>query len=176
MKINPHTEHPSRRSWLAWLGGLLSAASIQNTAQAQTTTPKPAGSKIEPLVLTDAQWRARLTPEQYAVLREEGTERAGTSPLNNEKRKGVFHCAGCELPLFTTAMKYDSGTGWPSFFTTLPGVFRTKRDFKLILPRTEYHCARCGGHHGHVFDDGPAPTGLRYCNNGVALKFVPEAA
>jgi peptide-methionine (R)-S-oxide reductase len=176
MNTNPHTEHPNRRGWLAWLGGLFGAASIRNTAQAQTTTPKPAAPKIEPLVLTDAQWRARLTPEQYAVLREEGTERAGTSPLNNEKRKGMFHCAGCDLPLFTTAMKYDSGTGWPSFFTTLPGVFRTKRDFKLILPRTEYHCARCGGHHGHVFDDGPAPTGLRYCNNGVALKFVPEAA
>ena len=124
---------------------------------------------------SDQEWRQRLTPEQYYVLREEGTERAGASPLNNEKRAGVFVCAGCSLPLFTSAMKYDSGTGWPSFFTTIPDVFGTKRDFKLLLPRTEYHCVRCGGHHGHVFEDGPKPTGLRYCNNGVALKFVPKA-
>jgi peptide-methionine (R)-S-oxide reductase len=173
--FDPRT--PNRRGWLAWASALLGTSS---TVYAQSPAPAPApktpAPKIEPLVLTDAQWRARLSPEQYAVLREEGTERPGTSPLNNEKRKGVFQCAGCDLPLFTTAMKYDSGTGWPSLFTTLPGVFRTKRDFKLILPRTEYHCARCGGHHGHVFDDGPQPTGLRYCNNGVALKFVPEAA
>lgn len=123
---------------------------------------------------SDAQWRAELSPEAYQVLRREGTERAGTSPLNDEKRKGTFVCAGCGTPLFTSDMKFDSGTGWPSFFETLPGVFETKRDFKLIWPRTEYHCATCGGHHGHVFDDGPAPTGLRYCNNGVALKFVPD--
>ncbi len=123
---------------------------------------------------SDAQWRTELSPEAYQVLRREGTERAGTSPLNDEKRKGTFVCAGCGTPLFTSDMKFDSGTGWPSFFETLPGVFETKRDFKLIWPRTEYHCATCGGHHGHVFDDGPAPTGLRYCNNGVALKFVPD--
>ena len=123
---------------------------------------------------TDEQWRAELDPQAYQVLRHEGTERAGTSPLNDEKRKGTFACAGCGTPLFTSDMKFDSGTGWPSFFTTLPGVFETKRDFRLIWPRTEYHCATCGGHHGHVFDDGPAPTGLRYCNNGVALRFVPD--
>jgi peptide-methionine (R)-S-oxide reductase len=111
----------------------------------------------------------------YRVLREEGTEPAGSSPLNGEKRAGVFVCAGCSLPLFTSAMKFESGTGWPSFFTTIPGAFATKTDFKMILPRTEYHCVRCGGHHGHVFDDGPAPTGQRYCNNGVALRFVPKA-
>jgi peptide-methionine (R)-S-oxide reductase len=124
---------------------------------------------------TDEQWRTELSPDAYKVLRHEGTERAGTSPLNEEKRKGTFMCAGCGTPLFTSDMKFDSGTGWPSFFTTLPGVFETRRDFRLVWPRTEYHCASCGGHHGHVFDDGPSPTGLRYCNNGVALKFVPDA-
>jgi peptide-methionine (R)-S-oxide reductase len=124
---------------------------------------------------TDEQWRAELSPDAYKVLRHEGTERAGTSPLNDEKRRGTFVCAGCGTPLFTSDMKFDSGTGWPSFFTTLPGVFETRRDFRLVWPRTEYHCATCGGHHGHVFDDGPSPTGLRYCNNGVALKFVPQA-
>jgi peptide-methionine (R)-S-oxide reductase len=128
-------------------------------------------SKIEK---TEDQWRSELSAEAYQVLRREGTERAGTSPLNAEKRKGRFVCAGCGTALFTSDMKFESGTGWPSFFTTLPGAFETKRDFKLIWPRTEYHCATCGGHHGHVFDDGPAPTGLRYCNNGVALKFVPD--
>jgi peptide-methionine (R)-S-oxide reductase len=123
---------------------------------------------------TEDQWRQALAPEQYKVLRREGTERPFTSPLNDEKRKGTFVCAGCGHPLFTSDMKFDSGTGWPSFFTTLPGAFVTKLDFKMILPRTEYHCARCGGHHGHVFDDGPKPTGKRFCNNGVALKFVPD--
>ena len=119
-------------------------------------------------------WRASLDPKAYHVLFEEGTERAGTSPLNGEKRPGTFVCAACHNPLFTGEMKFDSGTGWPSFFRVLDGAVETKRDFKLFWPRTEYHCARCGGHQGHVFNDGPAPTGLRYCNNGVALKFVPD--
>ncbi|MBL8511503.1 MAG: peptide-methionine (R)-S-oxide reductase MsrB [Betaproteobacteria bacterium] len=131
-------------------------------------------TKIEKLELPKAEWKKRLTPQQYAVLREEDTERPNTSPLNNEKRKGVFHCAGCDLPVFTTEMKFDSGTGWPSFYTTLPGVFEKRTDFKLIYPRTEYHCARCGGHHGHVFNDGPAPTHQRWCNNGTALVFKPS--
>lgn len=129
----------------------------------------------EPLKLSAAEWRKRLSPMAYSVLREEGTERPGSSPLNDEKREGVFACAGCDLPLFTSAMKFDSGTGWPSFFTAIPGAFESKTDHLLILARTEYHCKRCGGHHGHVFDDGPPPTRQRWCNNGVALKFVPKA-
>ena len=133
-----------------------------------------APAPTDALKLSEDEWRKRLDSKQYYVLREEGTEAAGSSPLNDEKRPGVFCCAGCGLPLFTSAMKYDSGTGWPSFFTTIPGAFATKTDYKIILPRTEYHCMRCGGHHGHVFDDGPRPTGKRWCNNGVALKFVPK--
>jgi peptide-methionine (R)-S-oxide reductase len=166
----------TRRQWLGLLSSLgLTSATLQ-AAQSAPADTRAALPRIEPLLLSDAQWRQRLTPAQYHVLREEGTERAGTSPLNAEKRKGHYHCAGCDLPLFSSDMKYESGTGWPSFFTTLAGAVQTKRDFHLVLPRTEYHCARCGGHHGHVFNDGPKPTGLRYCNNGVALKFVPEAA
>jgi peptide-methionine (R)-S-oxide reductase len=129
----------------------------------------------DPLKLSKEEWRRRLGAAQFNILREEGTERPGSSPLNNEKRPGVFACAGCDLPLFTSAMKYESGTGWPSFFTTIPGVFGTSTDFKLVLPRTEYHCARCAGHHGHIFDDGPQPTGKRWCNNGIALKFIPKS-
>ena len=130
-----------------------------------------------PLERSKAEWMKILTPEEYAVLREEDTERPGSSPLNAEKRAGVFVCQGCSLPLFTSAMKYESGTGWPSFFTTIPGVFGTRKDYRLLIfARTEYHCIRCGGHHGHVFDDGPPPTGQRWCNNGVALRFIPKSA
>jgi peptide-methionine (R)-S-oxide reductase len=138
---------------------------------AGVTVPSPA----EPLKLSKDEWRKRLPNElAYKVLREESTERAGSSPLNEEKRPGIFACAGCGLPVFTSEMKFESGTGWPSFFTTIPGAFETKKDFYLIYPRTEYHCKRCGGHHGHVFDDGPPPTNQRWCNNGAALRFIPK--
>lgn len=126
--------------------------------------------------LTEQQWRARLTGAEYDVLRDEATEPAFSSPLNDEERPGLFLCAGCGLALFTSEMKFESGTGWPSFFTTIPDVFETKRDFVLLIPRREYHCARCGGHHGHIFNDGPPPTNERWCNNGVALRFVPADA
>ncbi len=128
---------------------------------------------IEPVKLNREQWANRLSREAFYVLREEGTERPFTSPLNDEKRDGEFACAGCGLALFTSDTKFDSGTGWPSFYDTIEGRIETKTDFKLIIPRTEYHCIRCGGHQGHVFKDGPQPTGLRYCNNGVALTFIP---
>ncbi|MGB0450338.1 MAG: peptide-methionine (R)-S-oxide reductase MsrB [Porticoccaceae bacterium] len=128
---------------------------------------------LEKIERLDSEWKRLLTPGQYYILREEGTEPAGSSPLDKEYRQGEYRCAGCDLLLFTSAMKYDSGTGWPSFFDKVEGHLETKRDFKLIWPRTEYHCARCGGHQGHVFDDGPKPTGQRWCNNGLALRFVP---
>ena len=129
---------------------------------------------IEKLELSDAEWQARLSEEEYYILRKQGTERPGTSVLNDEKRKGVYHCVGCEQPLFHSNMKFDSGTGWPSFFDYLPDTLEFKTDFKLVIPRKEYHCSRCGGHHGHVFKDGPEPTGLRYCNNGLVLNFIPD--
>lgn len=125
-----------------------------------------------PLEKTDDQWRDLLSDESYQVLRKEGTERAGTSELNQEKRSGTFICAGCYLPLFESNWKYESGTGWPSFFDVLQEHIGTTVDRKFFMSRTEYHCKRCGGHQGHVFTDGPKPTGLRYCNNGVAIKFV----
>ena len=123
--------------------------------------------------VADADWKKRLSGPAYRVLRKEDTEWAGSSPLNKEKRKGVFACSGCGLPLFRSEWKFESGTGWPSFYTAIKGAVDRKPDFKIGVPRTEYHCAQCLGHQGHVFEDGPRPTGLRYCNNGVALRFIP---
>jgi peptide-methionine (R)-S-oxide reductase len=170
---------------------ILAAAALPLCAHAQPKSMKdiqalqsswksflPAGAAVpaasEPLKLSKDEWKKRLPGESYKVLRDEGTERAGSSPLNHEKRPGIFACAGCGLPVFTSEMKYESGTGWPSFFTTIPGVFGTKSDRSFFQVRTEYHCIRCGGHHGHVFDDGPPPTGQRWCNNGVSLRFMPK--
>jgi peptide-methionine (R)-S-oxide reductase len=154
----------NRRTWIQRIGlGSLAMA---------TTTKLWAVEKLE---LADKVWRQRLTEAQYYILRDEGTESPRSSPLNDEHRKGEYHCAGCDLPLFTSEMKYESGTGWPSFFTHIDEHLETKRDFKLIWPRTEYHCTRCGGHQGHVFDDGPKPTGQRWCNNGLALRFVAKS-
>ena len=166
-----------RRHLLALLSAIgFAPRAVQAQGPSVKSPSAPPGPPVEPLHLPDADWRKKLTPEQYAVLRQEGTERPGSSPLNQEKRKGRFLCAGCDLPLFSSETKFESGTGWPSFYAALPGAIGTKTDLKMILPRTEYHCARCGGHQGHVFDDGPPPTGKRYCNNGVALRFVSEAA
>jgi len=144
-------------------------AETSGEAKTMTTTEKT----IDYRALTDADWRKRLTAQQYDVLRKHGTERAGTSELNHEKRKGTFECAGCDLALFSSDTKFESGTGWPSFYQPLPNAIETKTDRSFFMSRTEVHCSRCLGHLGHVFDDGPKPTGLRYCMNGVAMKFVP---
>jgi len=160
-----------RRAFVSGLVGLAGAAGLPRGIPAAGAEPQPA-AKIQ---RTDEEWRRLLEPEQFHILREEGTEPPFSSPLNKEYRRGTYVCAGCDQPLFTSEMKFDSGTGWPSFFEAIPGAVATKTDFKLIWPRTEYHCARCGGHQGHVFDDGPKPTGKRWCNNGLALKFVPDS-
>ncbi len=129
---------------------------------------------MEKLDRSDQEWKSLLSPDEYQVLRREGTERPFSSALNKNDQQGVYECRGCGLPLFESAAKFDSGTGWPSFHTAIEGNLETKTDFKLILPRTEYHCARCGSHHGHIFNDGPRPSGKRFCSNGVALRFVPN--
>jgi peptide-methionine (R)-S-oxide reductase len=133
----------------------------------------PAAAETFPFRLSDAEWRRRLSPAQYATLRHAVTERPESSPLDHEHRKGVYHCAGCGLALYSSATKFDSGTGWPSFWKPLPGAVGTGTDHALLMERTEVHCRRCGGHLGHVFDDGPPPPHLRYCMNGIALRFVP---
>jgi peptide-methionine (R)-S-oxide reductase len=157
----------NRRHWIQRLGLGFAAAA----ASAQSW----AIDNIEKITRPDSQWKNTLTKGQYYILREEGTERRGSSDLNDEHRDGEYICAGCDLPLFTSETKYESNSGWPSFYDHIPKHVETKRDFKMVWPRTEYHCARCGGHQGHVFDDGPKPTGQRWCNNGLALKFVPRS-
>jgi len=152
---------------LALLGGRLRAAAVEAPANPDS---------IEPLELGEAEWRERLSEREYEILREEGTEPRGTSELLDEKRAGEYLCKGCGLVLFRSEWKYDSNTGWPSFSEVVEGHIDTKSDTKLFYERTEYHCARCGGHQGHVFEDGPDPTGLRYCNNGLALEFRPRSA
>ncbi len=154
-----------RRFFATLVGGVAVgvAASARLLAEGVTKLTKPL-----------AEWRKLLSPAAYDVLFEEATERPRSSPLNDEKRPGTFICAACYLPLFDASTKYESGTGWPSFYAPIEDRLETKRDWKLVLPRTEYHCARCEGHQGHLFGDGPAPTGQRWCNNGIALMFVPE--
>lgn len=162
----------SKRTFLGGAGAAVAAA----VAVAFAGRSSEASAEIFEVNLTPEQWRRRLSPEQYRVLRRQGTERAGSSPLNDEHRRGTFLCAGCDLPVYRSQDKYDSGTGWPSFIRPIRGAVRTRPDNSLFVTRTEVHCRRCGGHLGHVFDDGPPPTGQRWCMNGVALKFVPGRA
>ncbi|HEV2865278.1 MAG TPA: peptide-methionine (R)-S-oxide reductase MsrB [Allosphingosinicella sp.] len=162
----------SKRTFLGSAG----AAAAAGIAAVVAGRGAEASAEVFEVNLTPAQWRARLTPEQFRVLRQRGTERSGSSPLNREHRRGIFACAGCDLPVYRSQDKFESGTGWPSFVRAIPGNVRTRPDNTLFMSRTEVHCRRCGGHLGHVFDDGPPPTGQRWCMNGVALKFLPATA
>ena len=166
-----------REVLLGGTGALAIAAGAASLWTMRATGPAAAAAEGSfEVTKTEAEWRAILTPAQFAVLREESTERSFTSPLNEEKRAGTFHCAGCDLPAYSSAAKYDSGTGWPSFWESLPDAIGTHEDNSLFMTRTECHCRRCGGHFGHIFDDGPPPTGMRHCINGLALVFKPAQA
>jgi peptide-methionine (R)-S-oxide reductase len=158
------------------LVGLAAVVAAGGAALAFRPRPRASATEVFEIEKTEAEWRRLLTPEQFAVLRQQGTEASFSSPLNDEHRKGTFACAGCGLPLYSADAKFDSGTGWPSFFQPLPNAIATSTDQSWLGTRTEVHCRRCGGHLGHVFDDGPPPTGLRYCMNGVALTFTPAPA
>ncbi len=158
-----------RRFLITCLGMTALTVAVYRTFGGSAASP----GAIEKIIKTDKEWKKILAPERYRILRLGATEPAFSSALNDEKRTGTYLCAGCDLPLFTSDMKFDSGTGWPSFYATISGAVETKIDLKLIYPRREYHCVRCGGHQGHVFNDGPQPTGQRWCNNGLALKFIP---
>lgn len=178
MPNTPMKQNFSRRALLLFGGSAIALAACSSDETVKEGLIQADGAEdvfanSEFRTRTNEEWKSVLEPAAYAVLRLEDTERPFTSPLNDEKRLGTFHCAGCDLELFSSDTKYDSGTGWPSFYDVLPGAIGTKIDTKLLSVRTEYHCARCLGHQGHVFEDGPAPTGLRYCNNGVALVFRP---
>ncbi len=162
----------SRRSLL--LSGAAVASVGLFAVSRRGSKPAVAAEETFEIVHTDAEWKQTLTPDQYAVLRHEATERSFTSPLLHEKRVGTFNCAGCDLPLYASETKFDSGTGWPSFYEALPGAVGTRSDFSFFMWRTEVHCRRCGGHLGHIFNDGPPPTGKRHCINGVALTFEPQ--
>lgn len=170
-----------RREFVGSLAGVVAVPWLfrawmrEGETNPMTTRTRATGQEIAPLEKSDAEWKKLLDKNEYHILFEEGTERSFTSPLNEEKRTGTYICAACFLPLFSSETKFESGTGWPSFYAPIEGRIATKRDFKLILPRTEYHCVRCGGHQGHIFKDGPDATGLRHCNNGLGLEFVPES-
>lgn len=166
----------NRRSLLLGASAIAALAVANRVFGWRATDAWAAGDQKFEVMKTDAEWKAQLSPQAYAVLRKEDTERAFTSPLNNEKREGTFHCAGCDLPVYSSKTKFDSGTGWPSFWEAIPAAIGTREDKSLFMTRTECHCSRCGGHMGHIFDDGPKPTGMRHCINGVSLSFKPATA
>lgn len=155
---------------------LISGVAVAAAAAFRGFRPEASAAETFEVTKTDAEWKALLTSEQYQILRHEDTERPFTSALNTEKRKGTFHCAGCDLPVYSSEAKYDSGTGWPSFWESLPNAVGKREDTSLFMTRTECHCSRCGGHLGHIFDDGPQPTGMRHCINGMAMTFTPASA
>jgi peptide-methionine (R)-S-oxide reductase len=165
----------TRRNWLTGTAGLLGLGVLGFGSGGAKSAGAEGEEKFE-VNLTPEEWRKKLSPAQYRVLRDHGTESAGSSPLDREKREGIFHCAGCDLQVYSSAAKFDSGTGWPSFWQPLPNAVRSREDRAFFMTRTEVHCRRCGGHLGHVFDDGPKPTGLRYCMNGVAMTFKALAS